>query len=240
MDKISESLGFVECSNCGKTIHTSFSYYCDGKDLVHHREVECRKWLCKSCVFKIRKNKTKREIIKTNHYCEKHFKMKLRQLSVAKLDELLYHGSYQTENGYFISTNGKNYEEIIKTIFQRRKREEEDESIHTRVKIYNHAKHLEEAGKYEKSAEVYESLELWKDAGRVRKKLNQSVIKHIHVNANELFSQIKKEGLAIPYKCPLCSGTLKIDGNIDIEICPYCGGDIDLQTLSDLVKTLID
>lgn len=63
--------------------------------------------------------------------------------------------------------------------------------------------------------------------------------KVVHVNANSLFDQIRNQGLAIPYKCPNCSGTLKVDGMSKMEECPNCGSPLDMGTLGELVRTLL-
>ena len=60
--------------------------------------------------------------------------------------------------------------------------------------------------------------------------------RHIHVQANELFDQIRKEGLVIPYRCPSCKGTLKITGDRSQETSPYCDSDLDMDTLTGLVN----
>ena len=117
--------------------------------------------------------------------------------------------------------------------------EEKDERL-------NLAKNYEKALRLEDAVAIYEEIEMWDDAGRVRKTIREmekkdreTVTKHIHINANDLLDKIKREGLAIPYKCPNCSGTLKIDGKIKATTCPYCDTDLDLETLNDLVKALL-
>ncbi|MCU0799060.1 MAG: hypothetical protein MUC62_05255 [Candidatus Thermoplasmatota archaeon] len=101
------------------------------------------------------------------------------------------------------------------------------------------ANNLFKAARYEDAALLFEQVGMWEEAGRARRKAKETVSKHIHVNANDLFSQIKREGLAIPYKCPNCAGVLKVTGDRQFTICPYCGSDIDLKTLSNLIDGLL-
>ena len=107
------------------------------------------------------------------------------------------------------------------------------------------AKNYEIAKRFDDVVSIYEELNIWKDAGRVRRikrKIDVEkkgiINRHIRVNANDLFNQIKKEGISVPYRCPNCSGILKISGK-RIETCPYCNSDLDLNTLSSLVKAMI-
>lgn len=101
------------------------------------------------------------------------------------------------------------------------------------------AQNYEKAERLEDAAKLYEELELWEEAGRCRRKMKGSTIKHVHVDANDLFDQIKTKGIAIPYRCPNCSGTLNIDqGNVGIKMCPYCGTSINFETLQKTLDRL--
>ena len=142
----------------------------------------------------------------------------------------------------------QNYLNVMeeKRLYERQKldREEEIKNIE-KQKIIDKAKNFEIAERFEDAIKIYEDLEMWKDAGRVRRikreiemEKKEIITKHIHLNANELFDQIKIEGLSVPYKCPNCSGVLKITGH-KIETCPYCNSNLDLDTLSSLVKTML-
>jgi len=103
------------------------------------------------------------------------------------------------------------------------------------------AQNFETALKLDEAIVIYDKYELWEDAGRCRKKQKETVTthKHIHVDANDLFDQIRTQGLAVPYKCPNCSGTLKIDGKKKLTECPFCGTELDIETLNDFVKALL-
>ena len=179
------------------------------------------------------------EIYSQDDYCEFHFRNELSGWTISELKEVQYHGSLK-ESDQIIKLKGKKVDEIIQKIIIKKVREKKIKKKREKEEKIRMAKKLNIAGRYEESALLYEELEMWEEAGKVRNKEKLTVTKIIHINANDLFNQIKKEGLAIPYKCPNCSGTLKIDGVRKIEQCPYCGADIDMKTLSSLVDTLLN
>ncbi len=63
-------------------------------------------------------------------------------------------------------------------------------------------------------------------------------VRHISVDMNQLYDQIMRGGMAVPYRCPSCGGTLKLDGGKRFERCPYCESDVDVKILSDLIDAL--
>lgn len=178
------------------------------------------------------------EIDSQDDYCEFHFRNELSEWTITELKEVQYHGSLK-ETEQIVELRGRKVDEIIQKLINEKVKERKIKKKKEKEEKIRMAKKLNIAGRYEESALLYEELEMWEEAGKVRKKEKVSVTKIIHINANDLFNQIKREGLAIPYKCPNCSGTLKIDGVRIIEKCPYCGTDIDMKTLSSLVDTLL-
>ncbi len=62
--------------------------------------------------------------------------------------------------------------------------------------------------------------------------------REVTVDINRLYDAIKTQGLAVPYRCPSCGGTLKLVGDRRFEKCPYCGSGVDVRILSDLVNAL--
>jgi hypothetical protein len=102
------------------------------------------------------------------------------------------------------------------------------------------AQNFEKAERWEDAAKIYEQLDLWEEAGRCRRRAKGSTIKHVHVNANDLFKQIRTEGLAVNYKCNSCGGHLDIDGSKRLKYCTSCGSPIDTETLSKLVNSLLE
>jgi len=103
------------------------------------------------------------------------------------------------------------------------------------------AKNLELAGRYEDAAKEYEHLEMWEDAGRVRREGSTQVVKTVNVDLNRLMDDLRRGGLALNYKCHSCGGGVTIgSGGMDApKFCPYCGVMIDTKTLSDMLKTAL-
>lgn len=129
---------------------------------------------------------------------------------------------------------------------QRRQQHQMEMENRKRMQDIQMARNFEKAERFSDAAKLYEKCGLWEDAGRVRRKERDQkrkdrevVTRQIHVQANELFSQIQKNGLAISYTCPNCKGTLEITGTKRHEICPYCHSNVDMNTLSDLVRSML-
>ena len=70
--------------------------------------------------------------------------------------------------------------------------------------------------------------------------MNGDAAGSVHIDADDLFGQIEREGSIVPYKCPYCLGRIRIDGSERIDECPYCGTGLDLNSLSSLVDTLLE
>jgi DNA-directed RNA polymerase subunit RPC12/RpoP len=87
---------------------------------------------------------------------------------------------------------------------------------------------------------LYEELEMWDEAGRVRRKEKANTVKHVHVDANKLFNMMRNEGLAVSYRCPNCKGDLKIDGSNRTKFCTYCGSEVNIDKLSKMVDKMLE
>jgi hypothetical protein len=83
------------------------------------------------------------------------------------------------------------------------------------------------------------TIDIEKDVESVFNQKVSPSIRHISVDLNQLLSQIRREGLVIPYKCPNCGGTLKITGKKNVQTCRYCDSDLDMGTLSDFIRSLL-
>lgn len=104
------------------------------------------------------------------------------------------------------------------------------------------AKNLELAARYEDSAQEYENLRLWNHAGRVRRMAGIQTVKHISVDLNALIERLSQRGLAIPYKCHSCGGTITIDKNSRAEglkFCSYCGTAFNTNALEGLLNAAL-
>ena len=111
-----------------------------------------------------------------------------------------------------------------------------------RAYSYANAKNLETAGRYEESARVYEELGMFKEAGGARSKANTQTIKHVNVNLNDLIDKLRYGGLAIPYKCSSCGGTIVIDKNSHadgLQACSFCGSALNTDALTRILQDAV-
>ena len=102
-----------------------------------------------------------------------------------------------------------------------------------------HAKNLELAGRNEDAARVYESLGMWKEAGKARKEAGSTTIKHLSVNLNDLLDKLREGGFAVPYKCRICGAVMTIDKNSKAESltrCAYCGTATNTDALLGIIQ----
>jgi len=102
-----------------------------------------------------------------------------------------------------------------------------------------HAKNLELAGRNEDAARIYESLGMWKEAGKARKEAGSTTIKHVSVNLNDLLDKLREGGLAVPYKCRICGAVMTIDRNSkpeSLKRCSYCGTATNTDALLGIIQ----
>ena len=114
-------------------------------------------------------------------------------------------------------------------------------AIH-RVNLYCTAEIAIRAGRFEDAARSYEDLTMYEEAGRIRKMAMQerNTSRNVSVNMNQLIDQVRQGGLALPYKCPNCGGSLKIDKDFapGIKVCAYCGTPLDTTVIASLMKNM--
>jgi hypothetical protein len=103
------------------------------------------------------------------------------------------------------------------------------------------AKNLELSGRHEEAAKEYEHLEMWGDAGRVRQTGSTHTVKNVTVNLNELLSDLKRGGLALNYKCHMCGAAIMVGaGGSDVpKFCPYCSSAVNVEAMTDLLRTAL-
>lgn len=109
-----------------------------------------------------------------------------------------------------------------------------------REKKLEQAKNLELAHRLEDSAKIYEELNMWEDAGRVRRKAQQTTT--MSVDVNELLEQLKQGGITTTYKCTNCGATIPIDGQTDangLKFCGFCGTAIQIHDLTEVLKKVL-
>jgi DNA-directed RNA polymerase subunit RPC12/RpoP len=240
MGNYREGSEIPECADCERKGIFLTTYRCEGIDVDHNRETQCTDRVCPDCLYQVVIDHKDEETRDVKNFCEFHFKRELMNFTLKILKEVHYHDSYFYPDGSELSFTGADVEDLIERAIQKKVKKRKEQNEREKQEKLERAHNLEDAGRYEDAAKLYEELEMWKHAGKARRRLKESVTKHIHIDANDLFKQIKTEGLSVPYKCPNCSGTLKIDGRKRFDECPYCGTDIDFKTLSDLVDTLLN
>ena len=81
-------------------------------------------------------------------------------------------------------------------------------------------------------------------ARRLRSKDKQITVKRtdVSVDLNALLGQIQDGGIVVIYRCPQCSGKLKIDKSSNIQTigkCEYCNTEIESMELADFLNTAL-
>ena len=118
--------------------------------------------------------------------------------------------------------------------------------------LFNEAKHCEKVGRYEDAARayeeiaiLYEQMKLYDKARQIREKARQILGKEkkvVVVDLNKLIQQVKDGGIVMVYRCPHCSGKLKIGKDTSVEslkVCEYCGSTIKAMDLADFLRTAL-
>jgi DNA-directed RNA polymerase subunit RPC12/RpoP len=103
---------------------------------------------------------------------------------------------------------------------------------------------LLKAGNYEEVARLYEKRGLYEEAGKVRARNREMIIKktEVKVDLNNLLKQIAEEGIVAVYRCPHCGGRLKIGKDTtatNLRVCEHCGSEIETMDLADFLKTVL-
>ncbi len=106
------------------------------------------------------------------------------------------------------------------------------------------ARNLEQAARYQKAALVYEKLDDYDSAGRMREKDKRVEVRHttVSVDLHALLKQFQEGGIVAVYRCPNCHGNLKISKETTLKslrTCEYCGAEIEALDLADFLKTAI-
>jgi DNA-directed RNA polymerase subunit RPC12/RpoP len=101
------------------------------------------------------------------------------------------------------------------------------------------AHRLELTARYEELAQLYEDFGYLAQAGQVRNRMNQHVVKNITVDVNSLIQQMNSGSLNIPYKCPNCGAALNVRSDLGengVRYCQYCGTAINTEIVSNVIK----
>ena len=237
MSVLKELLGIHECADCGKRIYSGGST-CGGFEIDDHRRVGCWGTLCRSCTFKLEYRDEGGAVMGVENYCKYHLQWWLFRRTMDELEELEDRGPLVTGEGGSTNVYGEGWEDLLQKVIGRKKIKIKILEKPELGKKLERARDLEIARRFDGSAQQYEELEMWEEAEMVRRKMDEDDTGAVHIDANDLFHQIKKKGSIIPYKCPYCLGRIRIDGSERIDECPYCGTGLDQKSLSSLVETL--
>jgi len=102
------------------------------------------------------------------------------------------------------------------------------------------AQKAEKAGRYEDAAQVYEQLNLLDKARKLRELNRTGTIKNVNLDLNALIEQLRQGALVMPYKCPNCGGSIRIDKdyNKGMKSCAYCGSPINTEIVASFLRNL--
>lgn len=106
------------------------------------------------------------------------------------------------------------------------------------------ASDYEKARRFEDAAQIYEDYKMYEEAGRVRAKGEEILVKQTNfaVDLNRLLQQVREGGIVAIYKCPHCGGKLKIGKETSLQsvtVCEHCGSEIQAMDLVDFLKTVL-
>jgi DNA-directed RNA polymerase subunit RPC12/RpoP len=107
-----------------------------------------------------------------------------------------------------------------------------------------HIPNLIKARRYEEAAKFYEKQGMYEEAGKLRDKDREVIIKktEITVDLNSLLRQIAESGIVAVYRCPHCGGKLKIGKETamsSLRTCEHCGSEIATMDMADFLKTVL-
>jgi DNA-directed RNA polymerase subunit RPC12/RpoP len=107
------------------------------------------------------------------------------------------------------------------------------------------ARNLEHAGRYQDAASVFENnLVDYESARKMREKDKRVEIRqtNVSVDLTAILKQFQNGGIVAVYRCPHCSGKLKISKDTTmktLKTCEYCGSEIEAMELADFLKTAL-
>ncbi|WP_446787306.1 hypothetical protein [Macellibacteroides fermentans] len=109
---------------------------------------------------------------------------------------------------------------------------------------YNHsqARLAESVERIDDAAMYYEKAGFLEKAKQLRIKNRNQVVHHITIDVNKLLNFLKESNFTIPYKCPSCHGTIKINGQRDaikFFTCEYCGTSLQAIDVQNLINDMM-
>ncbi len=116
--------------------------------------------------------------------------------------------------------------------------EEEVDFSGSRASLLQRAQNLILAERLEDAAKIYDHLDMWKEAGELRRRARAQVVTHIEVDMNDLIDKMRNGGLTASYACPSCGGSIKISGatpTTSLTTCSFCGAALRMTDIAELL-----
>ncbi len=238
MGALTQALGIPECRGCGKKGVLAKMYRCEGTEQDGEEEKVCNSRICEECLYQTVVTDDDGNTSITN-FCSHHFKSGLGALEFGILNDLKEKGEHLYEDGSTLTLKGKGLRTLLNNSIRKKENsvtkieeEEEEEEKDERIDL---AREHEEAGRFGEAIKLYEILEMWKEAGRVRRRveIEETVGKLITMEERNIFDRIKEKGVTLQYRCMKCASTIRIDGENEVLNCPYCDQEIDIDKLTE-------
>lgn len=100
----------------------------------------------------------------------------------------------------------------------------------------------EASGRFEEAGMFYDKAGETNWASNVRKEAKTSYVKQAVVNINELLTFLRSTNYTIPYKCPACSATIRLNKDRSEEKflkCEYCGSGLQAIDIQNIINQFI-
>ncbi len=107
---------------------------------------------------------------------------------------------------------------------------------------YSQARLAESVERIEDAANHYEKAGLLEKAKQLRIKNKNQVVHHITIDVNKMLDFLKESNFTIPYKCPSCHGTIKLNGQRDANsffVCEYCGTSLQTVDVQNMIGAMM-
>jgi hypothetical protein len=110
--------------------------------------------------------------------------------------------------------------------------------------LLNDAKNAELAGRYEDSARCWEALNCYERAGAIRKMdwKRRTTVRKVDMDVCRILEQVRAGDFVIPYKCPNCGGSIKVNGSTSPERltrCEYCGEVLSIHEIEKFLAAIL-
>lgn len=107
---------------------------------------------------------------------------------------------------------------------------------------YSQAKLAESVERIDDAAMFYEKAGFLEKAKQLRIKNKNQVVHHITIDVNKLLDFLRQSNFTIPYKCPSCQATIKINSQRDANrffLCEYCGTSLQAVDVQNLISGMM-